>query len=122
MFRQRFTELLPSLCVKQTFIECSPRQAARCRADAGAKHVERLQAQTQSVSLVTNHVFRRNFAALEFELADRMWRDHFSPLSDSEAGHARGNDEGRNLRAAVASCARARKDGVEISDAGVGNE
>ena len=51
-----------------------------------------------------------------------MRRDHFRPLSDIESGHARGNNEGRNLCATVGSRARAGKDCVEISDACVGNE
>src|SRR5256885_7182491 len=120
MLAQGFAKLLPRLCVQKAFIERAPRQAARCRADARAKHVERLQAETQAVSLVTNHIFRRDFAVSEFEFADWMRRDHLRLLCDTESGHASCNDESRNFRTTVGARARARKDCVEIGDAGVG--
>ena len=122
MLAQGFAKLQPRLCMQQTFIQRSPRHAARCRADARAKHIERLQTETQPISLITNHVFRGDFAVLEFEFADWMWRDHFRSFSDTEAGHSRRNDEGGDFRATVGSGARARKDCVKISNAGVGNE
>ena len=51
-----------------------------------------------------------------------MRRHHLSSFGHAEPRHARRNDERRNFRAPVFAFAGARKHGVEVGDAGVGNE
>ena len=51
-----------------------------------------------------------------------MWGDHLRAFGHAKTRHARADDESRNLGATVVACARAREDGVEVGDAGVGDK
>src|ERR1043166_3740347 len=120
--RQWPAELLSRLGVQNTFINRSSGHPRCGRAHAGAKHVERLQSQSQPFALTANHIFGRNPAILELKLANWMRGNHLRAFGYAETRHASTDDESRNLGAAVITRARAREDRVKVGNAGVGDE
>ncbi len=89
MSRERAAELLARLRVQDAFVKRAPRHAARGRAHAGPKRIERLQSESQAITWRADNVFGRDLAAFEFQFADRMRRDHFRSFAHRKTRHAR---------------------------------
>ena len=119
MPREWAAKLLPRFRMQETFVKRPTGHAARRRAHTRAKHVKRLEAKSQPITRRADYVFGGYAAIPEFQFANRMRREHLSSLSNPETRHAGANDECGNLSAPVFTRARAGKDRVEISDAGV---
>src|SRR5437660_12293821 len=105
--------------MQQTLVKRPSRHAARRRAYARAKHIKRLEADSQPITWRADYVFGGYTAILEFQFANRMRREHFSSLSNAETRHARRNNECGNLSATIIACSGAREHSVEIGDPGV---
>jgi hypothetical protein len=119
---ERLAELSATPRVGDGFVERAPRHPAGRRADRRAKRAERRHREAKSIALRAHAILCGHAQSLKLDLADRVRRDETRALAHLEAVHARADDEGGNLRAAVGATARAREDRVEICQPGVGDE
>src|SRR5882724_10476785 len=87
MFSQEPPKLPASQRVTQCFVKRASSHAARGGPNAGAKGIERIHCQTESIALVSHHIFSGYATIVEGNFAYGMWGHQQSAFDNTKALH-----------------------------------
>src|SRR5688500_14515993 len=118
MFSQQTAELFSVACITHRFVQSPARHTAGSRTHAGPKHVKGAHGEQEPITFSAHHVFGWHPTIAEFNLANRMCRDHGNAFNYCDARHPRANYECRQSCATVLFRTSPGKDCVEVCHPG----